>query len=414
MIYFYYIIEKENISDANFIEIKENISTLIHNNRTIISAYLEEIDSTDFDFLQLITDIDTSSFSWEYFPDNGEAKWMMYSSVCKEFIVFYILSKNWDKDKITSELEKIINNNSFSYYNSYLGNNKIKTKESYRKFCQNFYYNHGLHGDENMLEEKIEILQSALNDIYRNQIIEKGNQIPTTIEDENNFRQHITEKVKAGLSYIMSPFEKNMSDYKSSKDVVIYRENIRLDLLNEYTEIDTYAIISFVTKLIDVIRESLLIDSVKRDDNTMLDIFLNLIENLGFQVDTLIGYRDFFFNFNKENEFNNFEMGIQHKIKFKGGQNLLFALDHSKLFLDVCNLDISLNNPNTEEILNKLDKNDEGQFLFHETNDIFLPFEKEQLINHLNKTQRELVIAIDFNYKTLGDKIGVVLDTNKR
>jgi hypothetical protein len=130
------------------------------------------------------------------------------------------------------------------------------------------------------------------------------------------------------------------------------------------------------------------------------------MEYQNIKLDTLIGYRDWFYGMDKQEDFKIFENKM-NKIKVDGINNLVLAVDSSNLYLNVVDVEINIEKLTEEEMLASADLNGEGKYLYNITNDIYLPFEKSELVEYLSNSKRVIKVSLSLEYGFNESNIGV-------
>ncbi|WP_195962655.1 hypothetical protein [Clostridium tyrobutyricum] len=131
-------------------------------------------------------------------------------------------------------------------------------------------------------------------------------------------------------------------------------------------------------------------------------------------LDTIIRSSNIFWgDKNKRDKFNEF---IKNKtdIKISNLTKGIIALDSSKLYINVKNISIHMNKLTENEIENNilkgLEKDDRGRYLYNIMNDIYLLFDKEELLSYISNTRKKIDVDIDMEYGCDADNAGIFVD----
>ena len=98
------------------------------------------------------------------------------------------------------------------------------------------------------------------------------------------------------------------------------------------------------------------------------------------------------------------------KIKYPGGYNLYFILDSTLFQISITNIRIKYEDLTWDEITESCKMTDENTVSYNVTNNIFIPFEKSELIKHITNTKKKLLVYADIKYRTKADKIGAGIE----
>ena len=127
--------------------------------------------------------------------------------------------------------------------------------------------------------------------------------------------------------------------------------------------------------------------------------------DLGFKTDTLIGYRDYFYGIDDIDKFRKFE---ENKIKLKGvySSNCIITIDSRKLYFNIDSIFVEIKKLDIDEICKELDQNEKGEYMYNITNNIYIPFTKEELKIYLDNTRRYITIKANIEYSIKDRCIG--------
>ena len=154
-----------------------------------------------------------------------------------------------------------------------------------------------------------------------------------------------------------------------------------------------------------IINKNLKIDIISRNDKNILVRFFELYYSLGFKTDTLIGYRDYFYGIDDIDKFRKFE---ENKIKLKGvySSNCIITIDSRKLYFNIDSIFVEIKKLDIDEICKELDQNEKGEYMYNITNNIYIPFTKEELKIYLDNTRRYITIKANIEYSIKDRCIG--------
>lgn len=388
IIYLYYIALKENLVNADQ---KVFANKLFEELKNDLSAFMimYDINSINVEFIENITN---RISGWEVLPIKG-AKFLFLDKVIEEFFLFYILANQNDINELIKDLNSLITDREFIFYDTYAGKNKEKTIKKYEKFLS-LFYSRG-NNQENSIET-IEKFESALIYIYKITEIRKSKQV-SDFEIERlkfNIRTSITSDLENKIKVFNNKRPKKILNF-SQEILRVITYTVHLNDENEY--IRKNMSISLVEVIKHLIDKKVTYKEIFYNNKEMLNEFFLLVESSDIQVDTLVGYRNYFYGMERQEDFKILESKM-NQIKVDGINNIVLAIDSSSFFLNLIDVEVRIDKLTEEEMLQDATLNDEGKYLHNITNDIYLPFEKEELIEYLSSAKRIIKISLNLEY----------------
>ena len=93
-------------------------------------------------------------------------------------------------------------------------------------------------------------------------------------------------------------------------------------------------------------------------------------------------------------------------LKYPGGFNLYFILDGRAIEFSVSNIQVKYKDVSSDEILKNCKRGQDGKLQYNITNDIYIPFEENEVIEYVRNTQKVITVDVDIAYRITGEKIG--------
>lgn len=409
LIYLYYLNLKEKLAIG---KLKEFANEIAKENRNRFQFYfLWTYDRPNFITKEYVNEISKAITSWEIFR-SGKGKILTMEYVVQEFFLFNFLAGEYGIDELIEKLDEHVKGKEFEYFSRFVGPNKARSQKMYEEFLEMFDLRSAMREKST---ETIEKLESALTSIYK---ASESNKVNKLTRDNNEIERAI-EPIKTELLHsltgIIEPFMNNKVD---SDNVSIVEQEILS--FNTYAEhgLDEHSIAfikksitsNFIYLLARMIYQRATVEKVKSDDKNMLKTFFELVDSANIKPNTLVGYRNWFYGFAQQEEFALFERKMR-QIRDDGVNNIVFAIDDRLLYVGNLNVEITVDHLTTEEILNSAEKQGE-KYLYVITNDIKLPFEKEELIDYVSKLRRIIRAGIkaEYGYRSNIEKIGIGIE----
>ena len=414
MIYLYYLAKRENlVKDKKLCEYATKI--LADNHHSYSYFYL------DINVSQIVKDylpfIKTILRGWEYM-DEGEAKWMIIEHVIDDFFVFVSLGKFWEKDLIDTVINTLAPETMFPLYDRYFAKDNGETiKRLYAEFETLI----NKEKDEELIEEKISILNDIFNQRYRGETINEGTKKKITDEQKEWFTKKVVDYLAEIKSETLQPFKFNNDDSKT-KFITLPRQIIYHDLLSYYffeektfdeyikKQIFTEAITSFIRCFFENIDYKVL----SYDDNEKQKTLIDLAKSNGINATVAIGNRDEFWGEEDPSVLKEYTDNMQ-RIKYPGGYNYYFLLDNSLIEFSMEDITVEYKNPTWDNIKHKCKDGDSDNVLYNVTNNIYIPFSKNEVEEYVSNTEQIIIVYADIKLRLKDTKVGVGIEitTNK-
>ncbi len=386
MIYLYYLIEVEYLVTA---EEKEKLSNLLKKYNEIISNYLNYYCRINWDN-NTINKINNILETWEKMPKEG-AKSILMDYAIDQFMLFYSLKKFYLEEEFTKSIKELVNGKEISIYKRILSGELI---EKYNSFKKLFY-------DDDYIEEEIELLKETILKIYKENELKK---VDDAKKNPINYEE-ISEKIKEitlnSYEEKLNIFEKKDTlkyDIKSIKRKLII--DIYYDILKDFIKegciseqirdrIEFDLICIFISLLYNNVSK------VEIEENRNLVNFLNEINNLDFEVDTIIGNIN---TYRKEDikSFNELKRG-KNILRNNYINNALLAIDGKKIYLELKKVDVLIEDIDFEIEKNMVNKNKDGLYIY-KINDIEILYSEEEFKKYLIHNKKKIILDIDIDY----------------
>jgi hypothetical protein len=403
IIYIYYLAEKEDLIDDSLKIGAQNLMNIISES---VKEFLFNLSYNDLFKSTIVNKVKSNLEWWEYIPEDG--KIMVLDSIIDSFLLLSVLHVEKNLSALKDIVESITKSNIFSFVYGYTGSNKNNINTKYREFVINvFRYNIS---DEE-LDNDLSKLENILFEIYkvneiRNAEISVLNESKLReIEDALSFSLS-TKIISSFLSFNNPTFKK-----KHKHNTFTFRINTFSNFMESTIEESTeLAYDHFVSSII-----KLLINSGKiaykevnfRDKSALITLF-NLIDSNRINVDTIIGYRNWFYGYEKELDFKELENHVT-KIKSKRLSDIVMCVNKARISFNSIQCNLNIKDFDVEEYINTLDVNENGYYLYRVTNDIYLPFEKSELIELLYNTRKTIQIDFSYNYFIGNENVGAAV-----
>lgn len=311
----------------------------------------------------------------------------------------------WNQNDILKIIDIIAGDGIFSIYSRCISaDNSNETIQLFTNFQTKFLGKK----DAANVNDKFNLLHEALNIKYRQEKISESNKYGISTADINNYSNLLKNCVEK--------LNKNHFNYFKSKPQPSDCQENKINLLScslpyqiiQEKEIDSqlfdFIYSRMIAKLLTSIWRNICFKEVSYDSKNKQQTLIDMAEALNANLDTVIGNKDSFWDEKDENTLNKYTSKM-HRIKYPDGQNYYFILDHNQIYFEFTNFAITCKELNEKEI-QEYCKKDNDKLLFNVANDIYIPFEKEDIDQVIHKTRKKFIIEANVKYKVLTNKVG--------
>ncbi len=405
IIYLYYLTLREPIvNDTKEQEYAENILNAIQKS---ISHCLYEID-----FIKILKSYYSNIIellrSWEKY-ENGVAKTIVMENTIESFVLFISLEKFYAEDDFYEILKVISNNDSIYYLNKYFSDEKefIETYKEFRKII--------LGKNNNSVENingKINLLKSALNREFKYEQVTDGIKNPITENSLSNYKKGIIDLLNRHFDDSLRVFTSNANNDTLSKEKYVLIGQIANVSNTEINNIDisqycnSWLKENLFSQFFKRIYDHLKIKSINYRNHEKQKTLIDLDAEININTDIFIGNKDTFWEEENKNLLTEY-VSKKKKISIPNIYDEMYLLDSSLLYFNISNFHVEFENYTIDNIKDLNVEIENGKYLYYRySNCVPISFERDELIQHLQRTVRIVNIYADIEYKILGDIVG--------
>lgn len=401
-IYLYYIVCREELLVGT--ESQKKAKEILEINHDIIENFLSRIDLIDFVANNLDL-VNKQMQMWEVMPKEG-AKCMIMDTVIKDFFVFVALYKYGDKEQIAKMVTSLFGNQTFSIYTHYFSGNKNQFMSLFEQYISVLF------GPNISIryQEKSELLKDALNEKYKKEEIVSGKLNAVTDSTKNNFEQKIKNIFQNKIEENSYLFENELLDnvkYTHFKiclgELDLPSSFINDSKIDDY--IDGFIHSGIINAYIYALGSTLSIVRMNYDDKTKQETLLKLISDLEINTDTFIGNHDVFWG--EENKYL-LKKYIEDKkqIRFPEGYNNFYIIDHKLVHCNLSDFSVEFSDLSKKDIEEMCKTDETGKLMYNVTNDIYIPFDQNELEEHIHRIRKKIRLYAQIHYRIESDKVG--------
>lgn len=403
VIYLYYIICREELAKDK--PIQENAKKVWEAYKRDIQYFYNHMYVTPLlekNYLFICSLIDR----WEYWGEVN-AKTMITGSVIDDFFTFTAICSFWEDEQISKVLDVVSHNSIFTLYNRYFNDeNMTRGKTLYRDYIKLFAKDEG----EKALTDELLRIKEIFNQRYRKEL-----QVEAVNHD---IKSEALDKIKLLVNKEFTDIaDKNLAEFKvKSNENINIKNNIPVGMypmpyhLFEEERFDGYYLKDLHNKIIftflRIYHDNIIFKKLKYTNRNKQEHLISLVNDNNISPNIVIGQERKFWNEEDKDVLSKFTQNME-RIDFPNGHNYCFMLDGSKIEFEYSNVRVEFEDLTWEQIEERYcKKTEDGAILFNVTNDIYIPLEKSEIIDYINKTEKLLKIDVDVKYKAPNEMIG--------
>lgn len=413
--YLYYLAEKENESCINK-ELKEAANKILDDSRVrgLNEYYMTNIIRYLPDYKELENNLYQMLREHEKFPRFTNAKVMIMENVVREFYIFLALIcnyKNFSNNQVFN-----LNENTFIYINQFLEGNEMITKKNLKRFYI-LFSNSRTGYDDSTLDKKIDemyiMLEKELKQKYKLQEVSKAEQEQKNYEEVNvdGIINSIKSKIQIHMENTFGTLSFDTKEVYSKwtsrfnvLDINLFTDMIKEDVVDDmFANVDTTFVGNIITELLTRCAVSPKLKSSFKND---LEYIQYLRDN---KLDILMGSEYVLKNndYTYMNQFKNLEKNCNCIYTGYFNEKAL-AIRKGSLQIKFKSVDVVISSLVVSESVANYDE-ENNTYSYNVSNDIYLPFTKDELILYINNKRKLLNISIEVEVSVINSDIGRVI-----
>ena len=405
-IYLYYISCREELVNGK--DIQANAKHILEYSRDTIEDILMHIDFKEF-VPQNLSYINDIMHIWEVLPEK-EAKCIIMDGVIEDFFLLSSLFKYWSSEQIKEIVFALYGKNSFSVYNHFFGRSGYLLS-----LIQQYNTLFFTPKEESFHREKVEMLKEIINQKYKEEEIASGKKhlITDTVQAEffDKLRKIFIEKVSEN-SYLFEESSASVTEEYTTSKICLGEWSLPSSMICDENRDNFFVRFihsSIIRAYIHILRNSITVEQVKYSDRTKQETLIHLIEQAEIDGDTYIGNRDVFWGESDKNQLNKYVKDMM-KIPYPDGNNNFYIINHKLVHCSFSDFEIRLKDFTQQEIEEMCKTNEKGEIEFSVTKDIYIPFERDELIEHVHRIRKKVFLYATVHYRLDSDNIGAGIE----
>ena len=402
-IYLYYIIFKENLVKGgdiqqNAIKSLEWFKKEMRN--WIFYVCFSNIICEKYEFIYKIVD------KMEYIGD--DVKKMIMYDVMNDFFIFSGIATCSNDEQMSNIIDTVRENSLFSIYARYFDSLGIeKIKSMYAEYLSLFWDCK----ENDTYEDELFNFKELMSYKYQQEIMNEGETNKFNPEKINQYCENIKCEIQRKISDDFKLFEiLPNQEVKSNENVLITYwtvESIFFDSSMSVKNDIENTTDEFIGYFLNKTMEKIEYRTVDYKNSEKQKYLINLAEAENIQANVFIGQNRKYINEKDINLLSNYTSQMDH-IHFSRGYNYVFLLNSKFIEFKYADIRVEYRNLRWDEIEKKYCKYDENKnILFNVTNDLYIPMNRDQIINYINNTRKVIEVYANVRYRFNGEKVGV-------
>lgn len=402
LIYIFYLTQREYLTNGKKEE--KNAYKILKKCKRLFKDLIYSIDikciiENHYDFLHGLLR------SWEIY-ENGVVKTVVMDSAIIDFFVFFSLEKYIWENKIYEIIKLIPDKDSFWLYSRYFCNDTKNFEDDFSTFLKVMF---GI-TNEKHINSKIDLVKNALIKLCKEESIMQGIDNAITFESLKIFSSKLNKLANQISNEVLKEFSKskNIDDCIKKNNICICQlqlSNITIneDNLNEdFKDLLNTVIINTMLKNI---YNAIKVEQIDYDNKNKQSKLIELNEKYSKTSNVYIGNRETFWDEDDRELLIKYSSKMIHLSK-NDGYNEIYLLDSNLIYFKLSNITIKskdLSEDNFDSIGVKYENN---EYLYNIANDVYVPFEQKELIEHIHRTKKNIMIYANIEYKLFEDIVG--------
>ena len=410
VIYAYYLTYNEPIVNGKKEQqnAKEYLNTII---KDYIRSATYEIDIIDVLKTSLIS-IHSLIDNWEKF-ENGVAKVVALEPTITDVLFFLSISKYYDEERLSECFRLISNNNIDSLILTYFSPDVFYDR--YSVFQKRLFNKTVSQNDKRYLEKK-SLVRGALSRECKKEMIEKASESPITDEMsekiESKYKKVFEDESQKYNVFIHEGFTKVTHKTITTKITILDEYDCSNEANNEH--INNIIAYNIYWHFIRSIKPYLSVKSISFHSKQKQDTLINLSKNI--HPDTFIGNRETFWEEDDKDKLNRYTKDM-YKIDNQFDHNTLLLLNSQMIHFRFSNVFFNIKDCSPDDFDElRIDFKDGKYYYSRYSNVMKVPFEKDELLEYLNKSRKVLKLSFDIDYAVKNDIVGcgIMIEYNEQ
>lgn len=347
--------------------------------------------------------------SWEIY-ENGVVKTVVMDSAIIDFLVFFSLEKYIWENEIYEIIKLISEKDAFWLYSRYFTDGTKNFEDSFSTFLKEMF---GITNEEH-IAAKIDLVKNALIKLCKEESIMQGIDNAITFESLKIFSNKLNDLANQISNEVLNEFSKskNIDDCIKKNNICICQfqlsnSTINEDNLNEdFNNLLTSIIINTMLKNI---YNAIKVEQIDYDNRNKQSKLIELNEKYSKTSNIYIGNRETFWDEDDRELLIKYSSKMIHLSK-NDGYNEIYLLDSNLIYFKLSNITIKskdLSEDNFDSIGVKYENN---EYLYNIANDVYVPFAQKELIEHIHRTKKNIMIYANIEYKLFEDIVGTGIE----
>lgn len=409
LIYLYYLACREKDKGAE--QLCESARSILKENKKRITYFWMHIDLAEFvesyrGFIQNVM------HDWEYMEEL-KAKWIQMEYIIDDFLVLSAINRFWDKESLKRIIQHITEGSMYSLYNRYFSSHRQNYVEEIDKdFCSYFTSGKATERDK----YKYMTLLDVCNACYKEEQLREAHTEQLTEEDKQKFANESTQCISDYVEEIFECFafypgqsEADIVDIANVPIMTLTSHNSLFKEAELSTQIKDFYYASVMRTFLGALHKNIAIASIDAESQNKQKQLIELVEKTGVHGTIVIGNREEFWDEENQELLMNFTEKM-HRIEHPEGYNHFYILDGRQIEFAVDHITVTFEDLSDEEIAERCRNNEDGTVSYNVTNELFIPFDKEEIKEFVHSTWKKAKVTVDIHYRLSSETVGAGIE----
>lgn len=409
LIYAYYLTYNEPIVEGT--NEQQNATEYLNVIKGSITNAIYEMDIISV-LKNSITSINSLIDNWEKF-ENGVAKAVALEPTITDVLFFLSISKYYDEERLSECFRLLSNNNADSLILTYFSPDVFYDR--YSVFQKRLFNKTVSQNDKRYLEKK-SLVRGALSRECKKEMIEKAIESPITDEMsekiESKYKKIFEDESQKYNVFVHEGFTTTRHKSVSTKITILDEYDCSIEANNEY--INKTIAYNIYWYFIRSINPYLNVKSINFHSKQKQDTLINLSTDIC--PDTFIGNRETFWEEDDKDKLNRFTKDM-YKINNPFEHNALLLLNSQMIHFRFSNVSFNINDCSPDDFKDLNIEFRDGKYYYSRYSNVMkAPFEKDELLEYLNKSRKVLKLSFDIDYAVKNDIVGcgIMIEYNEQ
>ena len=155
--------------------------------------------------------------------------------------------------------------------------------------------------------------------------------------------------------------------------------------------------------------------SIKDNKETSISEILKHIRNVHVHTDTVIGYRDYFYDYKDVNKYTDFLQKVKNKINIENSGHIIFAIDSSLVKIGFDSVKIEVHKIKIDDYVkaNRINMSEDGSYQINIGQEKKIKLTQDEMLSFVDRRIRKVIIIVKYRVIISKERIGNFIEFKK-